>query len=73
MPEVSYVYPNLSQGYLKSKNILGGLSERWALAQETGCEYFELAGTLIKNKTEEILTSLGIGNFLSQARERLLM
>lgn len=50
----------------------GGLSERWALAQETGCEYFEIAGTLIKNKTEERLTSLNIGDFLSQKEISLL-
>ena len=50
----------------------GGLSERWTLAQETGCEYIELPGTLIKNKTEEILTSLDIGDFLSQKEISIL-
>jgi len=50
----------------------GGLSERWVLAQETGCEYIELPGTLIKNKTEENLTLLNIGDFLSQ-KEILLL
>ena len=72
MPKVSYVYPNLSQTHLKSKTMRGGLSERWALAQETGCEYFEIAGTLIKNKTEERQTSLNIGDFLSQKEISLL-
>lgn len=72
MLEVSYVYPNLSQVYLKSKTSRGGLSERWALAQETGCGYFEIAGTLIKNKTEERLTSLDIGDFLSQKEISIL-
>ena len=65
MPEVSYVYPNLSQVYLKSKTMRGGLSERWTLAKEIGCAFIELPGTLIKNKTEERITSLDIGDFLS--------
>ena len=72
MPEVSYVYPNLSQIYLKSKTMRGGLSERWVLAQETGCEFIELPGTLIKYKTEERLTSLNIGDFLSKKEISLL-
>ena len=72
MPEISFVYPNLAKTHLKSKTMRGGLSERWTLAQETGCEYFEIAGTLIKNKTEERLTSLNIGDFLSQKEISLL-
>jgi hypothetical protein len=50
----------------------GGLSERWLLAEETGCEYIEVPGTLIKNKTEEILTSLEIGDFLTEKEISLL-
>lgn len=66
MPEVSYVYPNLSQFHRKSTAQRGGLTERWKLAQETGCSYIEVPGTMIKNKTEEELSGLEIGDFLTE-------
>ncbi|MCW4049902.1 MAG: TIM barrel protein [Candidatus Bathyarchaeota archaeon] len=37
--------------------------ERWELAKETGCDYVELPGHLIYNKSEEIETDLKIGCF----------
>ncbi|MBS7631151.1 hypothetical protein KEJ47_06200 [Candidatus Bathyarchaeota archaeon] len=66
MPDVSYVYPNLSKVYLKSDTPRGGLTERWELGKILGCKYIEVPGTLIKNKTEERLLGKTIGQFLDE-------
>jgi len=48
------------------KSIRGGLTERWVQAQKSNCEYIEVPATLIKNKTEERITGLEIGDFLTK-------
>lgn len=67
MVEVSYVYPNLAA--IKQR---GGLTERWNFGKAIGCEYIEVPADLIKNRTEERLTSLNIGDFLTEKEISLL-
>lgn len=67
MVEVSYVYPNLAA--IKQR---GGLLERWKLGEAIGCEYVEVPADLIKNQTEEKLTSLNIGDFVTEREISLL-
>ena len=50
MPEISYVYPNLSIFHRDKNSILGGLTERWNQAQKSNCEYIEVPATLIKKQ-----------------------
>lgn len=63
--KAEFVFPNLTKNNLGSTSQRGGLSERWKLAGNLRCTFIEISATLIKNKTEEKLTSLKIGDFLT--------
>ena len=66
MPIISYVYPNLSVFHKQRPSIRGGLTQRWKEARKLNCKYIEVPATLIKNKTEEKITGLKIGDFLTK-------
>jgi len=62
MGHVSYVYPNVSDIPQR-----GSLLTRWQLATPLSCDYIEMPGDLIKNKTETEKTGLRLGEFLTHA------
>jgi hypothetical protein len=60
MTNISYVYPNVTEIQQR-----GGLLERWQLAKFVGCDYVEVPGDLIKNKTESEATGLRLGDVVT--------
>jgi hypothetical protein len=60
---LTFVYPNVSEVNRRGR---GGLSERFELAKQTGCQYVEVPADFIKNKSEVELTGLDLGSFLDE-------
>jgi hypothetical protein len=58
-----FVYPNTSELNRRGR---GGLSARYELARNTGCEFIEMPADLIKNRSEIDLTGFTLGSVLSE-------
>jgi len=67
--EIDYVYPNVAD---LNRDGRGSIEERWDRALETECQLIEVPADFIKNPTEERITGLPNGAFLTrQAISRL--